>query len=285
MIEFDPQLADLISRARAVDGTPPFSDGALAEYASGARQLVWEKDETGRRVGAALDSPSRAEFVIDPDARHQGHGSRMLDMLTHPARGGTGTAKLFWAHGNHEAARALATNHGLETVRTLLQLVATVAEQGDVRVIDGVTVRGFRPADADAWFALHSTAFIGHPERGDITRDQFDAMCAEDWFDAEDLVLMHEGDILVGYCWLRVIPAIAPDDEPDAEVFVAGVHPERQGAGLGHLLVEASLARLRERGIRKTHLFVESDNEPALRLCREFGFAEQSIDVQYHYSR
>jgi mycothiol synthase len=209
----------------------------------------------------------------------------MLDMLTHPARGGTGTAKLFWAHGNHEAARALARHHGLETVRTLLQLVVDVPASGDLPVVDGVTVSGFAETDADTWFQLHGQAFVGHPERGDITRDQFEAMCAEDWFNAEDLLMLRDGETLIGYCWLRIMPAITAGEATEAEVFVAGVHPDRQGAGLGHLLVHAGMARLREQGIQSAHVYVESDNAPALRLCREFGFTERSVDVQYHYSR
>ena len=91
-----PELEDLIRRSRDADGSPPFSDGALVEFANGQRELVWELDADGRRVGAALDSPTAAEFVVDPDARGHGHGARMLDMLTHPSRGGAGGAKLFW---------------------------------------------------------------------------------------------------------------------------------------------------------------------------------------------
>ncbi|MEP6482385.1 MAG: hypothetical protein ABJA94_10310 [Rhodoglobus sp.] len=112
-----PELDDLIARATATDGVPPFSDGALRAFANGERELVWELDSAGAKVGAALDSRTAAEFVVAPDARRLGHGARMLDMLTHPSRGGTGETKLFWAPGDHPAARALAVHHKLEAVR------------------------------------------------------------------------------------------------------------------------------------------------------------------------
>jgi mycothiol synthase len=96
----------------------------------------------------------------------------------------------------------------------------------------------------------------------------------EPWFDADDLLLLRDGDELIGYCWLKVEHGVG-------EFYVVGVSPDRQGEGLGRQLVRAGLARLAERGIRTASLYVEGDNAPALRLYRSFGFADHSIDVQY----
>lgn len=269
-----PELDDLIARARAADGSPPFSDGALAQFANGERELVWELDAEGRRVGAALDSPLASEFVVDPDARRLGHGARMLDMLTHPSRGGAG-GKLFWAHGDHPAARALARHHRLESVRTLLHLTAPVPPATSV-ISQGVVP--FAPADADAWVELNARIFAAHPEQGGITRADFDALVAEPWFDADDFLLLKRDGALVGYVWLKL-------DGSAGEFYVVGVAPELQGEGLGRVLMEAGFARLAERGIHSAHLYVEADNAAALRLYREFGFVESTVDVQYHYAR
>jgi len=267
-----PELDDLIARATTFDGEPPFSDGALVAFANGERELVWEFDAEGNRVGAALDSPTASEFVVDPDARGHGHGARMLDMLTHPSRGGAG-AKLFWAHGDHPAARALARHHRLEVVRTLLHLRLPVVPAGS----RGETVR-FTPGDADAWVELNARAFADHPEQGGITRTDLEVLMAEPWFDAEDFLLLKRNGVLVGYVWLKV-------HEADGEFYVVGVAPEAQGQGLGRELMQAGFARLAERGIHSAHLYVEGDNAPALRLYREFGFVEASVDIQYHYAR
>jgi mycothiol synthase len=268
-----PELNDLISRATAADGSPPFSDGALVQLAHGARELVWEFDAEGHRVGAALDSRAGAEFVVDPQFRRQGHGARMLDMLTHPSRGGAGTAKLFWAHGDHPAARALAAHHRLESIRTLEHLRLEPIPAGS----RGDTV-AFTPADADAWVALNALVFAAHPEQGAITRADLDTTMTEIWFDPEDFLLLTQSGELIGYAWLKIV-------DGEGEFYAVGVAPDRQGTGIGRALMAAGFARLAERGIHSAHLYVEGDNEAALGLYRSIGFVEASVDRQYHYVR
>ncbi|MCU1578221.1 MAG: mshD [Rhodoglobus sp.] len=298
-----PELEDLIARARAADGSPPFSDGALVQLANGERELVWESDASGRHVAVALDSPTAAEFVVDPDARRLGHGARMLDMLTHPSRGGAGGTKLFWAHGDHPASRALARHHKLEPVRTLLHLHAPVPldlpkrrsfepepivlgqsgpESAQISVIsEGVVA--FDPADADAWVELNARIFAGHPEQGGVTRADLDTTMAQPWFDARDFLLLKHDGALIGYVWLKIEGDA--QDGPSGEFYVVGVGPGHQGEGLGRQLMNAGFARLAERGIHSAHLYVEADNAPALRLYRQFGFVDSGVDVQYHYTR
>jgi mycothiol synthase len=297
-----PELEDLIARALAADGSPPFSDGSLVQLENGERELVWEVDEAGRKVAAALDSRTAAEFVVDPDARRLGHGARMLDMLTHPSRGGAGGTKLFWAHGDHPASRALARHHKLEPVRTLLHLRAPVPpdlpkrrtfepkpsvsggfepDSAQISVISEGPV-AFDPADADAWVELNARIFAAHPDQGGITRADLDTTMAQPWFDAGDFLLLKRDDVLTGYVWLKIEGDAS--GQRNGEFYVVGVDPGRQGEGLGRLLMNAGFARLAERGIHSAHLYVEADNAPALRLYREFGFVDSSIDVQYHYT-
>lgn len=278
-----PQLDDLILRATAADGSPPFSDGALAQFANGQRELVWEYDAEGHSVGAALDSPAASEFVVDPDARRLGHGARMLDMLTHPARGGAGGAKLFWAHGDHPAARALARHHRLEAVRSLLHLRLENLPSTPAGEPDPSGWSAFTAADSEEWVALNARIFAEHPEQGAITKADLEATMAEAWFDAGDFLLLRDGNELVGYVWLKITTDSA--QERCGEFYVVGVSPARQGTGLGGRLMAAGFARLVERGVPCAHLYVEGDNAAALRLYRGLGFAESNVDVRYHYAR
>jgi mycothiol synthase len=276
-----PRLTELIRRATAADGSPPFSDGALVALAKGERELLWLGD------AAALTTSGEAEFVVDPDARGRGQGTRMLEALT-TDHAGPHKHRLFWAHGDHPAARALAASHGLRPVRELLHLEAPVDRarrdltDGDVGEVStssthltrSTHLTGYTPADADAWVALNARAFAGHPEQGGVTRADLDVLTAEPWFDPGDSLLLWDGSELIGYCWLKL-------EGGEGEFYVVGVSPDRQGEGLGRRLVEAGFARLASRGIRTAHLYVEGDNAPALALYRSFGFTQRSIDVQY----
>ena len=260
----------LIQRATRADGQPPFSDGSLVALANGKRELVVIGD-----VAAALLGDGEAEFVVDPDARRHGHGTRLLEELLSREPG-----LRVWAHGDHKAARALAASHGLEAVRELLQLRLSGA--GFDTAVDGLLnqqnehrIEAFRPGiDETAWLELNARAFASHPEQGRVTRADLDVLMAEPWFDADDFLVLRDGDAITGYCWLKVEHGIG-------EFYVVGVSPERQGEGLGRRLVEAGLSRLAERGIRISSLYVEADNHAAVRLYRSFGFDDHSVDIQY----
>lgn len=136
-------------------------------------------------------------------------------------------------------------------------------------------VAAFRPGiDDAAWLAVNAAAFASHPEQGKLTQSDLDARKAEEWFDPHDFLLLWDGDDLVGFCWLKVEADIG-------EFYAVGIAPQRQGEGLGRVLVEAGFARLAARGIPTASLYVEADNEPALRLYRSFGFGDYTVDVQY----
>ena len=262
----DPALLDLIERAHAADGSPPFSDGALVELSQGTATL--------RRLGdaAAIVTADTVEFVVDPDARRQGVGTRMLEHLTSHASG----RLLFWSHGDHLGARALAASHGLEPVRELLHLEAEVP--ADLPADPGVSQLRL-PEEADTWLELNAQAFAGHPEQGRMTRADLDTTMAEPWFDAADFLVLRDGSSIIGFCWLKVEGP--PSGQREGEFYVVGVDPGRQGEGLGRRLVTAGLARLAGQGIRTAHLYVEGDNASALSLYRGFGFTNRSVDIQY----
>ena len=262
----NPALLDLIERAHAADGSPPFSDGALVGLSQGTATL--------RRLGdaAAIVTADTVEFVVDPDARRQGVGTRMLEHLTSHASG----RLLFWSHGDHLGARALAASHGLEPVRELLHLEAEVP--ADLPADPGVSQLRL-PEEADTWLELNAQAFAGHPEQGRMTRADLDTTIAEPWFDAADFLVLRDGSSIIGFCWLKVEGP--PSGQREGEFYVVGVEPGRQGEGLGRRLVTAGLARLAGQGIRTAHLYVEGDNASALSLYRGFGFTNRSVDIQY----
>ncbi len=60
-------------------------------------------------------------------------------------------------------------------------------------------------------------------------------------------------------------------DEP-GEIYIVGVDPSARGRGLGRILTQAGLAHLRAAGRPGAILYVEAENQPALKLYRQLGF-------------
>ena len=287
MAEF---LAELIRAATAADGQPPFSDQSLVELRNGTRKLISVGGDSGAALVASTNGVRDAELVVHPDARHRGLGLRLLQDVIEAAPGEKLSEVLIWAHGDHPDARALAAKHGFEPVRELLQLrmgldtlagarYSTSTKAVDTNATSTKAVRAFCPGvDDAAWLELNALAFADHPEQGKLTQPDLDARMAEAWFDPADFLLLQRDNQLVGSCWLKVEGSLG-------EFYAVGVHPERRGEGLGRTLVTAGLQRLAGRGILAASLYVEADNEAAVRLYRSFGFADHTIDIQYRLTR
>jgi mycothiol synthase len=265
-------------QAASVDGYRPFNEQAMLDVASGRREpfLLTLGDDT---VGAAILGAGELDLVVVPDRRRQGVATDALPRLLErvPA-----VEELFaWAHGDHPGAAALAARFGFASVRTLLQLrVSPIPEPAPRPLPDGLTIESFRPGvDDDDWVALNALVFAHHPEQGALTRADLAARQAEPWFDAGDMLVARDaGGRMIGYNWLKIEPGAAP---LLGEIYVIGVHPDAAGQGLGRSLMNAGLARLRERGCEAAALYVEADNEPAVRLYRSLGFTDFTVDVQY----
>jgi mycothiol synthase len=183
--------------------------------------------------------------------------------------------ELFWAHGDSPAARRLAETHALRASRELLHLVGTVPVAPVPASTIGPQITAFAVgADEDEWVALHAWIFAQHPEQGKVTKAEVLQLEGEDWFSADNFLVLRRDDRIIGYCWLKV-------EGDSGEFYVVGVSPDHRGEHLGALLFDAGLARLASLRIRTAHLYVEADNAPALRLYRARGFAQDAIDIQY----
>ena len=80
---------------------------------------------------------------------------------------------------------------------------------------------------------------------------------------------------MVGFHWTK------QHQDQLGEVYVLGIAPSAAGGGLGKALLLTGLSSLQERGSTRVELYVEADNEAAIKLYLSYGFATVSRDVMY----
>ena len=274
-------LADAAARA---DSVAPLSEQALLRLqdpATQARHLL-ERLVDGTLLGyAQLEPAGAAELVVAPAARRQGLGGRLLHAVEEAADALPARPQLqVWAHGEHPGAAALAAARGYARTRVLLQLRRSLHEPpADPAWPADVQVRTFVPGhDEASWLAVNNAAFATHPEQGGWTLHDVEQREASDWFDPTGVFLAERAGELVGFHWTKVHRDEQP---PIGEVYIVGVRPQDSGKGLGPALTLAGLHHLRDQGLTQVLLYVDEDNQPAVKTYERLGFARYATDVLY----
>jgi len=289
------EVLGLIDAVTEADGTAPVSEHVLLHLRHGgdvdaAHLLV--RAQTGELAGYAhLDVTDKvaggaAEMAVDAGHRRHGVGSRMvralLDEVTSPNCPAEGRLRL-WAHGGHPGAQALAARFGFRKTRVLWQMRRSLlAPLPTQELPEGVRLRPFRVGqDEQAFLEVNNRAFAWHPEQGGWDIEQLKLRQAEPWFDPEGFLLaVDESDRLLGFHWTKVHGHDGQHD-PIGEVYVVGVDPSAQGRRLGGSLTLAGLRHLRSRGLGQVMLYVEEDNEAAIRVYQRLGFTHWDTDLSY----
>jgi len=302
------QVLTLAESARSEDGVAPLSEHTLLRVRHGApsgssRFHVITEDD--RVVGFALvervpGEPDSGEVVVDPAYRGRGYGTALLRSVDRDA-GPDGVR--VWAHGRTPQAVSVAEGDGWTAVRALHKMRMPLHDipAGEAGgpweapelpepvlrsdVADSVRVREFVVGqDEEAWLAANALAFADHPEQGQLTLDDLLQREIEDWFDPRGFFLATTKDGKVAaFHWTKTHAdgAGLTDGEPVGEVYAVGVVPSWQGSGLGRTLTLAGLQHLRDAGLPWVHLYVDGDNEAAVRLYESLGFGMWDTDVMY----
>ena len=293
-------VALLVEAATEVDGVRPLSEHVMLHLRYGG-------DTPGRNVLVYRDGQLAAYGHLDPTDQVAGPSS---EVVVHPDHRGAGLGRLvvqttlsetpdgrlrLWAHGDHPAASALAASMGFTQSRSLWQMRRSLfAPLPDPVFRDDVTVRTFRPGqDEDEWVRLNAYVFRDHPEQGTWTAVDLQRRMAEPWFDPAGFFLAERDHRLVGFHWTKVHGGEHRHGSAEShthhghghaaigEVYVVGVDPSQQGTGLGRALTIVGLRHLRQLGLHDAMLYVDGDNEPAIRLYTGLGFTRWETDVMF----
>ena len=284
----------LVAAATEVDGTAPLSEHVLLHLRHGgdaeaAQLLAREGDELVGFAHLDLTDPvagGAGELVVHPEHRRAGLGSRIVqELLDRAGRSEVAAGRLrLWAHGEHPGAVALATTLGFTQARVLWQMRRSLlAPLAEPHLPEGVRLRPFVVgADEREFLRVNNAAFDWHPEQGGWDLDQVKLREAEPWFDPNGFLLaVDAADRLLGFHWTKVHGDGGHSHEPIGEVYVLGVDPSARGMHLGAALTLAGLRHLRDGGLRQVMLYVEADNDAAVRVYRDLGFTRWDTDVSY----
>lgn len=289
------RVTELVTAATQFDGIAPVGEQVLRELSHDrARHLL----VAGARSDSELDAivgyvqlgPPRvgavamAELVVRPQARRRGLGTA----LARATLAKTAEQNHFWAHGTRAAARATAGALGLVPVRELVQMRRSLRDVPLPAAVHGVRMRTYAgPADDAELLRVNNAAFAGHPEQGGWTPAALAERCREPWFDPAGLFLACDETTgrLLGFHWTK----LHLDRPGFGEVYVVGVDPAAQGRGLGRLLTAVGVASLARRLASASQptvlLYVEAENQVAMRTYQGLGFSSYSTDTAYAVAR
>lgn len=288
------QVLALIAAASDHDGIPPVSEHVLLHLRHGGDKadthLIARIDDNV--VGYAhldltdkVEGPS-AEFVVHPDHRKAGIGQSLLASLQEKAGG---TLRL-WSHGDLPGAKNIAEKSGFVRVRTVIQMRRSLNDPIP-ELPQQIAIRSFLPGiDNEEWIALNNRAFVDHPEQGNWTARDLEVRTKEDWFDPQGFLISDENGVMTGFCWTKIHGGHTHkhshnedehDHDPIGEIYIMAINPDYSGKGIGRAVTIAGLRHMRYQGIFSAMLYVDADNETAIKLYKSLGFTEWGRDVLY----
>lgn len=281
--ELRVQVNKLLAAAEETDGVAPLSEQfvlGLGDARLGHQHFIATRGDD-QVVGVLADDGDSAEMAVAPSARRAGVGTALLE---------ESGARDVWAHGNLPAAQALAGARSMKPTRTLLVMAVAgdrLRENASVPGVEGTFLNydesvshwGREHVDAE-WLRVNNEAFDWHPEQGGWDAERLDRAREAEWYDPRDVIFLWDEveRRLEGFHWTKWHTEA---DAPFGEVYVVGLAADYRGKGLGGPLIAAGLRRMVEKGADRVILYVEADNEPAVKAYENLGFSTAEEHVVY----
>lgn len=232
--------------------------------------------DRGRLQIDALIARSRATGAEGPMLL-----SALYGALDRSIKGSGADTIELWAKPAEAWHRAVADREGFTELRSLHQLRCPLPLS--VPVLD---TRPFVPGqDEDRLLRVNNRAFASHPDQGNMSREDLEQAATQAWFNPDGIRLYddpNDSDLLAGFCWTKIHEPLAEGQPRLGEIYAIGIDPDHHGQGLGKPMTAAGLAWLAGQGLTDGMLYVEADNEPALRTYYKLGFERHRTDIAWH---
>lgn len=252
----------------------PSSDLVAAIALSGDRPIAYLGGELdrGRLQLDGLIASSRTDHGDGPmlmAALYQALGSSI-------SNSGADAVEL-WGKPAEPWHRALADREGFDELRALHQLRCTLPLDAPV-----VESRSFVPGeDEERLLRVNNRAFVDHPDQGAMTLEDLADAAGQPWFNPDGIRLYDDPEhpeVLAGFCWTKIHQPLTDGQPRLGEIYAIGIDPDHHGKGLGKPMTAAGLQWLAAQGLTTGMLYVEADNEPALRTYYKLGFEQHRTD-------
>ena len=288
-------VLELINRTTNQDGTPPIAEHILLHLRYGGDKadshLLVEKDN--QVIGYAhldqtdLVAGPSVELVVDPSYRDTGVGKQLLS----ESIGICGENLRLWVHGEQSASHSLASSFNFDKIRTVLQMSKSLIEIQPLPVINKeISIRSFLPGiDSNEWLKLNNKVFKDHPEQGGWQLSDLNHRLSEEWFDERGFFIVEKNKQVIASTWTKVHGEHSHDHGSEqshahpaiGEIYITAVDPTYAGQGIGKVLTITALNYLKYQGLSNAMLYVDFDNEAAVKLYTSIGFINNNSSLLY----
>ena len=121
------------------------------------------------------------------------------------------------------------------------------------------------------WLDLNNQIFEHHADQGNWAMADLENRIAETWFDPAGFFLATEGGHIEGFVWTKIHQDLVNQD-PVGELYVVGTAPQHHGRGIARALSVEAINYFVSKGLKHAMLYVDADNDKALKLYQSLGF-------------
>jgi mycothiol synthase len=157
-------------------------------------------------------------------------------------------------------------------MRHILKLHRDLTTQSLPQRSHEFTIETFNAAThKQVWLDLNNTVFAHHEDQGNWAMADLENRMAEPWFEPQGFFLATQSGEIEGFVWTKIHQDLVNQD-PVGELYVVGTAPEHHGRGIARALSVEAINYFVTKGLKHAMLYVDADNEKALKLYQSLGF-------------